>query len=105
MLTGFPLGALGRRRGWNHKSGLNSLCRTRGAVTGNCGYFRPALQVVKSPLSTCGAFHASQGPETWRLDANFGLQSTTSEQAIGRTMLTVFEVKKEISVEGGRVGK
>jgi len=29
--------------------------------------------------------------------------STTSEQAIGRTMLTVFEVKKEISVEGGRV--
>ncbi len=29
--------------------------------------------------------------------------STTSEEAIGRTMLTVFEVKKEISVEGGRV--
>ena len=29
--------------------------------------------------------------------------STTSEQAIRRTMLTVFEVKKEISVEGGRV--
>jgi len=29
--------------------------------------------------------------------------STTSEEAIGRTMLTVFEVKKEISVDGGRV--
>jgi len=82
MLTGFPLGSLGRRRVWNHKSGLNSLSGQEGQLPEIAGILDLPFRLSSPIFPLAGHSILRKGPETRRLNGNFGLQSTTSEQAI-----------------------
>ena len=63
MLTGFPLGSLGRRRVWNHKSGLNSLSGQEGQLPEIAGILDLPFRLSSPIFPLAGHFILRKGLE------------------------------------------